>query len=342
MAINKCFPVLAVLVTISCLASPPGYLGVALTDIPPAAHIPGTMIGQVAPDSPASRSGLRPGDLIRSIDKHSVSSAQGAQSYILSHNAGDVLVFELLRQGPRGYVASRVEVRLGPPPNAPVPEKDSSGKPPARESPKSSWSSERNIRYRRYVDPAEQAFADMVPEGWRVGGRRSALRASDDCAFLAGGEPGRGDLVQLGDWHIQDYSDIPGWRAGTVYTPGTSVMSVRRLESAKQYARSYGLNFGKWLGCEESQFADSEVAQTPWPCNRAEQPGRNELSPFHVRAKRPKICRAGDDDRAVLSTTDGNNRLECVVPGERAYAARSGRHRYRGVGQDAGHDPIPA
>jgi hypothetical protein len=142
-------------------------------------------------------------------------------------------------------------------------EKDSSGKPPARESPKSSSSSERNIRYRRYVDPAEQAFADMVPEGWRVGGRLVRYGPVTIAPFLQAMSPDGAIFVQLGDWHIQDYSDIPGWRAGTVYTPGTSVMLVRRLESAKQYARSYGLNFGKWLGCEEWQFADSEVAQTP-------------------------------------------------------------------------------
>ena len=158
--------------------------------------------------------------------------------------------------------------------------------------------------------------------------------------FLQAVSPDGVILVQLGDWHIQDYSDIPGWRAGTVYTPGTSVMLVRRLESAKQYARSYGLNFGKWLGCEESQFADSEVA--PTPAGLATVPnGRDEQSSAHFTCVRSgqKYCRAGDDDRAVLSTTDGNNRLECVVPGERAYAARSGRHRYRGVGRDAGHDP---
>lgn len=48
-----------------------------------------------------------------------------------------------------------------------------------------------------------------------------------------------------------------------MYTPGTSINLVRRVQDATGYARSYGLNFEKWLGCEKSEFVNAEAAQTP-------------------------------------------------------------------------------
>ena len=70
-------------------------------------------------------------------------------------------------------------------------------------------------------------------------------------------------FVQLGDWHIKDYCDIPGWPEGQLYTPGTSVEFVRRVQSAEQYAHSYGLSFQKELGCENPTFTQSKSLETP-------------------------------------------------------------------------------
>jgi hypothetical protein len=70
-------------------------------------------------------------------------------------------------------------------------------------------------------------------------------------------------FIQLGDWRIKDYSDIPGWREGQLYTPGTSVVIVRRVQTAEQYAHSYSLAFQKQLGCESPGFTGSQSLPNP-------------------------------------------------------------------------------
>ncbi len=94
-----------------------------------------------------------------------------------------------------------------------------------------------SVAYRQYVDPAEHAFADMVPEGWRVGGRMVRYGPVTIAPFEQAMRPDGAVFIQLGDWHVKDYSDLPGWKQGSIYTPGTSVNLIRRTESAEQYAR---------------------------------------------------------------------------------------------------------
>ena len=116
-----------------------------------------------------------------------------------------------------------------------------------------------NIRYVRYIDPAERAFTDQVPAGWRVGGRLVRYGPLTIAPFVQAMTPDGTIFVQLGDWRIKDYSDIPGWRPGQIYTPGTSIIIVRRIETSEQYARSYSLGFAKQLGCESPSFTGSEA-----------------------------------------------------------------------------------
>jgi hypothetical protein len=66
-------------------------------------------------------------------------------------------------------------------------------------------------------------------------------------------------FVQIGDWRIKDYSDLPGWTPGQVYRPGTSIFIIRRYQSAEQYAQSYSQTFEKQLGCGNASFTGSEA-----------------------------------------------------------------------------------
>ncbi len=134
---------------------------------------------------------------------------------------------------------------------------------PPSASPGGTPASQGNIRYRRYVDPAEQAFDDMVPETWRVGGRLVRYGPTTIAPFVQAISPDGAIFIQLGDWHIKDYSDIPGWKEGAVYTPGASIMLVRRVQNSSGYARSYGIDFEKWLGCDQADFANAESVPNP-------------------------------------------------------------------------------
>jgi hypothetical protein len=120
-----------------------------------------------------------------------------------------------------------------------------------------------SIHHRQYVDPAEHAFTDLVPDGWRVGGRMVRYGPLSLAPFLQAMTSDGTIFIQLGDWHIKDYADLPGWRPGTLYTPGTSILIIRRLETSEQYARSYASMFQKQLGCEHSAFGKSEAVPTP-------------------------------------------------------------------------------
>lgn len=70
-------------------------------------------------------------------------------------------------------------------------------------------------------------------------------------------------FIQLGDWHIKDYADIPGWKQGALYTPGTKIEFVRRLQTVDEYARSYSVAFEQQLGCGSSETAHSEHVENP-------------------------------------------------------------------------------
>lgn len=263
MAWRRLFPALLLLFS-TCLWAESGYVGIAFAIAPPDSPLR-VVIKWIAPEGPAATAELEPGDFIKSIDGRPVATPRAAQEWVQSHKPGDVLVFDVLRQN-RGAVREfRARVTLGSTPANYPPRPESS--PDNRATPKAPANSgsgaQITVGYRRYVDPAEQAFDDMVPEGWRVGGRLVRYGPISIAPFVQAMSQDGAIFVQLGDWHLQDFSDIPGWREGTVYTPGTSIVLVRRVQDASGYARSYGLNFQKWLGCEKSEFVRSEKVATP-------------------------------------------------------------------------------
>jgi hypothetical protein len=248
-----------------------GYLGVALAQAPEGAPVK-AMVARVDPEGPAASAGLRQGDLIRSVNGHPVADAHALQSYVFSQHPGAVVEMDVLRWTPSGFAPTRISVRLssGPGDRPPAasspahqPEAAAPSTPPATH-PESPVSGERaDVRYVIYTDPAEHAFTVPAPAGWRVGGRMVRYGPISIAPFVQAMTPDGSIFVQLGDWHIKDYCDIPGWREGQLYTPGTSVEFVRRLQTAEQYAHSYALSFQQQLGCENPAFTESNPVDTP-------------------------------------------------------------------------------
>jgi hypothetical protein len=142
-----------------------------------------------------------------------------------------------------------------------------------------------NLAYRQYTDPAERAFTNMVPDGWRVGGRMVRYGPVTIAPFEQAMRPDGAVFIQLGDWHIKDYSDMPGWKPGSIYTPGTSVVLVRRVESPDEYARTYGLGLERWLGCSDARFTGAKKIPNPAGITAIPQ-ARVETSEAHFTCTR--------------------------------------------------------
>jgi len=238
-----------------------GYLGVGLADAPPGSPVQAAMMGPLDPNGPAARAGLRRGDLIRAVNGHAVQSGTELQQYVFTQPPGTVLVFDVLRRSSSGYSEMRVSATLtaspgsNPSPNpSPAHREEPVPAPPAETS-----AAIANVHYVRWTDPAESAFSADVPSGWRVGGRLMRYGPITIAPFVQAMTPNGTIFVQLGDWRIKDYSDLPGWRQGQIYTPGTSIFLIRRLESAEQYAESYSVGFEKQLGCSGGSITGSRA-----------------------------------------------------------------------------------
>jgi len=120
-----------------------------------------------------------------------------------------------------------------------------------------------DLQYHRYLEPAEHAFTDLVPNGWRSGGRLVRYGPLTIAPFVQAINPAGTVFIQLGDWHVKDYADIPGWKEGTLYTPGTNIEFIRRLQTPDEYARSFSTAFEQQLGCGRSETAQSEQVENP-------------------------------------------------------------------------------
>ena len=143
-----------------------------------------------------------------------------------------------------------------------------------------------DLGYIRYVDPAEQAFAVSVPAGWATGGRMVRYGPISIAPFVQAMTRDGTIFVQLGDWHVKDYADIPGWAEGRLYTPGTSVEFVRRVRTAEQYARSYASTFAKMLDCGSPALGASEAMPAPDGVTTVIPQARLETSIAHFTCTR--------------------------------------------------------
>ncbi|NNJ77648.1 MAG: PDZ domain-containing protein, partial [Xanthomonadales bacterium] len=93
-----------------------GTFGVTLQDLTPdlarALHLPpdskGTVVSGVKPGSAAARSGLRAGDLIVKLNKHSIVSATDLKTQLALMRVGDRLTLGIIRDGRRKNLSARI------------------------------------------------------------------------------------------------------------------------------------------------------------------------------------------------------------------------------------------
>jgi len=76
----------------------------------------GAFVKAVQKNSPASRAGLKDGDVVRSVDGKAMKSTEDVQSYIGGKKVGDTVKLELLRNN---TVKRTVTLKIGDRPNAP-------------------------------------------------------------------------------------------------------------------------------------------------------------------------------------------------------------------------------
>lgn len=254
----------------------PGVLGVRLID-GGNAMVVAAQVDAVAPGSAAASAGLEPGDLVTAVDGHAVSSSRALQSYVRAHHAGDRLRLVVLRRTPDGFQTLKLTAVLAAPEGmqAAIPPVDlPEAAPPPANANNDAWHAAPAApfqgRMADYIDPGEHAFAVKVPAGWRVGGRLVRYGPISIAPFVQALSPDGAIFVQLGDWHLQDFADLPGWAEGRLYTPGTSIEIVRRTQSAPRYAEDYARNFAKMLGCSDVALAG--VDDVPEPAGLARMP----------------------------------------------------------------------
>jgi S1-C subfamily serine protease len=101
------------------------WIGVGIQDLTPqiGAEIPGApregaIVNSVAPNSPASKGNLEPGDVVLALAGKPVRDAQEVIREVFLHDVGDVLALEVLRHGQRYQTKVVLEARSEPPPPA--------------------------------------------------------------------------------------------------------------------------------------------------------------------------------------------------------------------------------
>ena len=92
-----------------------GRLGVTVEDHPAAAAaalqaemLPGAMISDITPSSPAAKAGLKCGDVIVAINGKPVVSAAQMRTRVGLARVGETIEVEYLRSGSRGKIAVRI------------------------------------------------------------------------------------------------------------------------------------------------------------------------------------------------------------------------------------------
>ncbi len=95
-----------------------GFLGVMLAELSPELRthfgVPddvGVMVSKVIDDSPASRAGVRVGDIIAAVDGESVSSGSGLAEAIRRYEANETVSLEVWRDGQVQTLSAAIEAR---------------------------------------------------------------------------------------------------------------------------------------------------------------------------------------------------------------------------------------
>jgi serine protease Do len=83
-----------------------GYLGISIENVTPEnagffnlKEANGALVSQVTPDSPASKAGVKSGDVINQLDGHNVADSSSLQIAVSEHKPGDTIKLGVIRNG---------------------------------------------------------------------------------------------------------------------------------------------------------------------------------------------------------------------------------------------------
>ena len=92
-----------------------GYLGISMNDVTPAnasffnlKDASGAIVAQVSPDSPASRAGLKSGDVIDSLNGHKVADGSALQVAVSQDQPGQTIQLGIIRNGTPMQISVKV------------------------------------------------------------------------------------------------------------------------------------------------------------------------------------------------------------------------------------------
>ena len=126
------------------VAKQPAWLGVSLATVTPSTRLPkglslssGALVVSIAPDGPAAKVDLRPGDVIQSINGRKTATAEAVLTYLDELQVGETVALTRARAGAR---PATVSIVLAAKPRAAEPKSDkpSPPGPQAKEAPSSS------------------------------------------------------------------------------------------------------------------------------------------------------------------------------------------------------------
>jgi hypothetical protein len=263
-----------------------GFIGLALTDVP---RTHGATVAMVKPGAPADQAGIKPGDLIVSINGADVDRGTTVTNLINAIPPKQIAHIAVVRG--RGSKAEHltIDVEVGTTDSAFQSTAGSAQPvmPPNRELPAAIGSAAEGgssaVAYTTISDPIEQAFTVAVPTGWLAAAgmaRRSTLQINPYVRCLS---PDKMTYLLLGEPTLPGF--VPpslmlnkiGLHEGMIYNGGHGGASlVWRYVPGAEFARTYAETMLKGL-CPDLTFKGSQdrpdlaqVASTlfplPTPC----------------------------------------------------------------------------
>jgi hypothetical protein len=265
-----------------------GFIGLALSDVP---RTHGATVAMVKPGAPADQAGIRPGDLIVSINGEDVDRATTVTNLINAIAPKQIAHIAVVRG--RGSKAEHltIDVVVGTADSAfqattgaAPPAMQGDREPPAAVGNATAGSSSAGpVGYTTISDPIEQAFTVEVPTGWLAAAgmaRRSTLQINPYVRALS---PDKMTYLLLGEPTLPGF--VPpslmlnkiGLREGMISNSGHGGASlIWRYVPGAEYARTYAETMLKGL-CPDLTFMGSQdrpdlaqVASTlfplPTPC----------------------------------------------------------------------------
>ena len=211
----------------------------------------GAFINVVVPGGSAAAAGLVPGDVVTAVDGAAITRADELRAIIIKHKAGDKVALHVVHAGnksandvrlvlaggggsPASAVASATETTTGSGTATAISTKRAAASAPAIAAAPVAAAAARaqqtgrasDIRWVKYADPQEHAFALDVPAGWRVQGGSRRMSTVEIRVGVDMTSPDGAIHIFYGDVNVPIYT-VPsqllsagGFGVGKVYSPG--------------------------------------------------------------------------------------------------------------------------